>query len=76
MVSLMLRPLVCPAVPGVNPERRLEVRFFVPGGCISNIDFVESIFGNAGDPTLPENNAALDNHWTGTSGCVILAPRK
>ena len=77
MVSLMLRPLVCPEVPGYSPEKRLEVRFFVPGGCVSNLDFVESIFGNAGDPNLPENDAGLDTlHWTGTTGCVILAPRK
>jgi hypothetical protein len=75
MVSLLLRPLVCPAVPGVSPEKRTEVRFFAPGGVVSNLDFVESIFGNAGDPFLPENDAALDvDHWTGHSGCVILAP--
>ena len=53
MVSLLLRPLVCPAVPKVSPEKRMEVRFFVPGGLVSNLDFVESIFGNAGDPYLP-----------------------
>src|ERR671914_402788 len=53
MVSLLLRPLLCPAVPKVTPEKRLEVRFFVPGGLVSNLDFVESIFGNAGDPHLP-----------------------
>ena len=52
MVSLLLRPLVCPAVPGVSPEKRIEVRFFAPGGLVSNLDFVESIFGNAGDPVL------------------------
>lgn len=40
MVSLLLRPLVCPEVPGVSSEKRLEVRFFVPGGCCSNLDFV------------------------------------
>eukprot|EP00804_Cyclotella_cryptica_P002068 CCRYP_017838-RA/>CCRYP_017838-RA protein AED:0.04 eAED:0.03 QI:178/0.83/0.85/1/1/1/7/134/1185 len=75
MVSLMMRPLVCPEVPGVSYEKRMEIRFFVPGGCVSNLDFVESIFGNAGDPSLPENDAGLDNrHWTGTSGCIILAP--
>ncbi|MGH7630103.1 MAG: hypothetical protein ACREOF_12130 [Gemmatimonadales bacterium] len=75
MVSLLLRPLVCPAVPGVSPEKRMEVRFFAPGGLVSNLDFVESIFGNAGDPYLPANDAALDvDGWTGTSGCVILAP--
>jgi hypothetical protein len=74
-VSLLLRPLVVPAVPGFGCEKRLEVRFFVPGSMVSNLDFVESIFGNAGDPTLPENDAALDpEHWTGHTGCVILAP--
>jgi hypothetical protein len=42
---------------------------------VSNLDFVEGIFGNAGDPHLPENDAALDvAHWTGHTGCVILAP--
>ncbi len=75
MVSLLLRPLVCPAVPKVSPEKRMELRFFVPGGLVSNLDFVESIFGNAGDPYLPDNDAALDiDGWTGHSGCVILAP--
>lgn len=74
-VSLLLRPVVCPAVPGVTPEKSLEVRFFAPGSLVSNLDFVESIFGNAGDPYLPENDAALDvEHWTGHTGCVILAP--
>src|SRR5919204_3821424 len=73
--SLLLRPLVCPAVPKVSPEKRMEVRFFVPGGLVSNLDFVESIFGNAGDPHLPANDAGLDvDGWTGNSGCVILAP--
>jgi hypothetical protein len=37
MVSLLLRPLVCPEVPGVSAEKRLEVRFFVPGSCVSNL---------------------------------------
>jgi hypothetical protein len=75
MVSLLLRPLVCPEVPKVTPEKRLEIRFFAPGGLVSNLDFVESIFGNAGDPHLPANDAGLDvGGWTGHSGCVILAP--
>ena len=73
-VSLLLRPLVCPAT-GKEPDRTMEVRFFAPAGLVSNLDFVESIFGNAGDPYLPENDAALDAmHWTGHTGCVILAP--
>jgi hypothetical protein len=74
-VSLLLRPLVCPEVPGVMEEKRTEIRFFAPGNLVSNLDFVESIFGNAGDPYLSENDAGLDvNHWTGHTGCVILAP--
>jgi phosphoenolpyruvate carboxykinase (diphosphate) len=74
-LSLLLRPIVCPAVPGVGVARTMEVRFFAPGCLVSNLDFVESIFGNAGDPDLPENDAGLDaEHWTGHTGCVILAP--
>ena len=73
-VSLLLRPLVCPAT-GTDAARRMEIRFFAPASLVSNLDFVETIFGNAGDPYLPENDAALDvAHWTGHSGCVILAP--
>lgn len=74
-VSLLLRPLVVPGVPGHTRERRMEIRFIAPGGLVSNLDFVEGIFGNAGDPHLPENDAALDPAgWTGHTGCVILAP--
>ncbi|MCK4704952.1 MAG: hypothetical protein KAT90_05695, partial [Gammaproteobacteria bacterium] len=74
-VSLLLRPIVRPEVEGVLPEKALETRFFAPGGLVANLDFVESIFGNGGDPFISENDAALDiNHWTGHSGCVILAP--
>lgn len=73
--SLLIRPIVCPEVPGVCDEKSMEIRFFAPGSLISNLDFVESIFGNAGDPNLAENDAALDvEHWTGHTGCVILAP--
>jgi hypothetical protein len=74
-VSLLLRPIVRPEVEGALPEKSLETRFFAPGTLVSNLDFVESIFGNGGDPFLSENDAALDiDHWTGHSGCIILAP--
>ncbi len=73
--SLLLRPLVCPEIPGIDAEKSMEIRFFAPGNLVSNLDFVESIFGNGGNPALPECDAALDvEHWTGHSGCVILAP--
>lgn len=73
--SILLRPLVQPHVPGVTEEKRMEIRFFAPGNMTSNLDFVESIFGNAGDPYLAENDAGLDvKRWSGHTGCVILAP--
>jgi len=75
-VSLYLRPIVCPEVKGISKEKKMEIRFFVPGSFVSNLDFVESIFGNAGDPSLPSNDAGLDiEHWTGHTGCVVLAPQ-
>ena len=75
-MAVLLRPVVCPEVPGYCPEKSMEVRFFAPGSLVSNLDFVESIFGNAGDPFVPTNDAALDvEHWSGHTGCVILAPQ-
>jgi len=74
-VSLLMRPTVRPEVANVLPEKSLEIRMFAPGSLVANLDFVETIFGNGGDPFLPENDAALDiQHWTGHSGCIILAP--
>jgi hypothetical protein len=74
-VSLLLRPTVCPEVPGFIEEKSIEVRFFAPGTLVANLDFVESIFGNAGDPYQPKNDARIDlRHWSGHTGCVILAP--
>ena len=74
-VSLLLRPIVCPEIPTVSLEKSMEIRFFAPGNLVSNLDFVESIFGNAGNPFLAEYDAALDiDHWSGQTGCVILAP--
>ena len=74
-VSLLLRPLVVVGVPGKTRERRMETRFIAPGSLVANLDFVEAIFGNAGDPYLPENDAALDPlGWTGHTGLVVLAP--
>ncbi len=29
-VSLLLRPMVCPEVPGISPRKTMEVRFFAP----------------------------------------------
>ncbi|HDR04706.1 MAG TPA: hypothetical protein ENN84_05610, partial [Candidatus Marinimicrobia bacterium] len=74
-VSLYLRPTVSPDIPGFSVRKSMEIRLFAPGSLVSNLDFAESIFGNAGDPLLPENDAALDlAHWTGHTGAIILAP--
>ena len=76
MASVLLRPIVCPEVKGVISEKTMEIRFFAPGSLVSNLDFVESIFGNAGDHNLAINDAALDiEHWTGHTGCIVLAPQ-
>src|SRR5208337_2390026 len=73
-VSLLLRPVIGPEVAGYCAARTMETRFFAPGSLAANLDFVESIFGNAGDPYVAENDAALEPlRWTGTSGCIILA---
>lgn len=75
LVTLMLRPMVVPRVDDITPQKTYEVEFVAPGNLVSNLDFVERIFGNAGDPHLPENDAGLDiEHWTGHTGMVILAP--
>jgi hypothetical protein len=74
-VSLLLRPVICPGISGTVAEKSMEIRFFAPGSMACNLDFVESIFGNAGDPFLLDNDAGLDvKHWSGHTGCVILAP--
>ena len=42
-ISLLLRPVVVPEVPGVTGERCMEIRFIAPGGLVFNLDFVEGI---------------------------------
>jgi hypothetical protein len=73
-LSLLLRPPVRPEVPGFCEERSMELRFFAPGSLAASLDFIESIFGNSGDPYVAENDSGLDPlRWTGTTGCIILA---
>jgi hypothetical protein len=75
-ISLLTRPVVSPEVKNISPRRSMEVRFFAPGSLVSNIDFVESIFGNAGNPFDPANDAGLDaENWSGHTGCIVLAPQ-
>ncbi len=60
---------------GIRREKPWRSASSRPAAWSRNLDFVESIFGNGGDPYLPENDAALDVlDWTGHTGCVILAP--
>ncbi len=75
-VSLLLKPTICPEVEGVTEKKNMEIRFFAPGSLVCNLDFVESIFGNGGSPYHISNDSALDvEHWTGHTGCIILAPQ-
>lgn len=74
-VSLMIKPLVSPRVPGVLDEKRIEVLFVAPGNFVSNLDFIESVFGNMGDPSFHSNDSGLDlNKWSGHTGYILLAP--
>jgi hypothetical protein len=74
-VSLVTRGICFPEIDGVTPRKMIEVKFVAPGNLISNLDFIERIFGNYGDPHLPDNDAGLDvDHWTGNTGYIILAP--
>jgi hypothetical protein len=74
-VSGYLKPIICPKIPDYCCEKRMEIRFFVPGSLVNFLDMVESIFGTAGSPTSPENDPAMDPEtWTGHSGCIIVAP--
>lgn len=74
-VSLYVKPIVSPGVPGVTEEKTMEVLFMVPGSLVTNLDFVESVFGNAGDPSSHLNNAGLDvKSWSGHTGYIVLAP--
>ena len=57
------------------PRKRWKFASLLPASLVRNLFFVEGFFGNAGDPYVPQNDAALDiEHWTGHTGCVILAP--
>lgn len=74
-VSLLLKPIISPEVPGVVKEKTSEILFVAPGSMVSNLDFVESVFGNAGDQSLHINDSGIDiDTWSGHTGYIILAP--
>ena len=74
-VSLMIKPVVSPKVPGVLEEKRMEIFFVAPGSLVSNLDFIESVFGNMGDPSFHSNDSGLDvDKWSGHTGYILLAP--
>ena len=71
-VSLLIRPLVCPAISGFTQEKTMEVRFFVPGNLVSNLDFVEAIFENGGDPAarMAPSPTITTRRWTASIGAA------
>lgn len=75
-VSLLIKPIVSPEVPGVSGEKTMEILLTAPGSLVSNLDFIESVFGNAGDPAMHVNDSGLDvAGWSGHTGHIILAPQ-
>eukprot|EP00792_Barthelona_sp_PAP020_P009094 TRINITY_DN3268_c0_g1_i2.p1 TRINITY_DN3268_c0_g1~~TRINITY_DN3268_c0_g1_i2.p1 ORF type:complete len:1260 (-),score=340.89 TRINITY_DN3268_c0_g1_i2:152-3931(-) len=73
--AILCRVPVTPGVEGKLDARSMEIRFMCPCGLMASLDFVESIFGNGGDPFNSSNDAARDiNGWSGHTGFVILAP--
>ena len=74
-VSLLLRPLVCPAVPGVTPEKRWRSASSRPAAWCPTSTSSRASSATPATPTCPRTTPALDvEHWTGHTGCVILAP--
>jgi len=74
-VSLLVKPTISPKVEGVIDKKYMETLFIVPGSLVTNLDFVESVFGNAGDFSSHFNDSGLDvDHWSGHTGYIILAP--
>ena len=75
VVGLCVKPIVSTEIPGISEEKSMEVLFIAPGSLVSNLDFIESVFGNAGDPSIHVNDAGLDlEHWSGHTGFILLAP--
>jgi hypothetical protein len=74
-VSLLVKPAISPEVKGVVNEKYMEILFTTPGSLVCSLDFVESVFGNAGDIGNHINDSSLDvEHWSGHTGYIILAP--
>ncbi|MDR3273864.1 MAG: hypothetical protein LBS87_00815 [Puniceicoccales bacterium] len=75
-VSAYFKPIICPEVGENISAKNMEIRLFLPGSLVSVLDCTESIFGNAGSPFLPENDAAMDpESWSGCTGCIVFAPQ-
>lgn len=74
-VALSVKPVVSPEVKGISSEKTMEVLFVAPGSLVSNLDFLESVFGNSGDPSYHANDSGLDvEGWSGHTGYILLAP--
>ena len=74
-VSLLVNPLVVPEVQGFSQQEYMETLVLAPGGMVSNLDFIERIFGNAGNHFQPDDNLFTNpEHWTGDTSVIIFAP--
>ncbi|KAL0227701.1 hypothetical protein RCL1_003844 [Eukaryota sp. TZLM3-RCL] len=52
----------------------MEVRVLVPASMVCCLDFLECVFGSAGDPFMPLIDAGIDQTWSGHTGMIIAAP--
>ncbi len=75
-VSLLLRPIVCPEVPGVCPRQvRWRSASSRPGAWSATSTSSSRSSATPATPTCPRTTPALDvEHWTGHTGCVIARP--
>ena len=71
----MLRPVVCPAVEGYIRENQWKSGFLLQVDVWQILILLRVYLGMEEIPFLAENDAGLDiEHWTGHTGCVIVAP--
>ncbi|KAL0227622.1 hypothetical protein RCL1_003766 [Eukaryota sp. TZLM3-RCL] len=55
-------------------SKLMEVRVLVPASMVCCLDFLDCVFGSAGDPFMPLIDAGIDETWSGHTGMIFAAP--
>ena len=63
-VSLLLRPVVCPEIPGVQAEKTMEVEFIAPGNLSATSTLSRASLAMAAIPSYPNSMP----RWTWNTG--------